>query len=207
VQGINDLVTPFMTVFLLHELRNTSINELFAMPGEQAEEVLSTLGDDILANIEADTYWCFSKLLDSIQDYYTFAQRGLQKTLQKLSDIVQRMDPSLHKHLQDVGLDYTHFAFRWFNCVLMRELPMHVVIRLWDTYLCEGDAFPTLHVYVCATLLCGWSSILQSMDFGEIMIFLQNPPTSDMAASAADELLSKGFLHQQLYEGAQAHLK
>ena len=27
------------------------------------------------------------------------------------------------------------FAFRWMNCLLMRELSMPCVVRMWDTYL------------------------------------------------------------------------
>ena len=34
--------------------------------------------------VEADAYWCLSKLLDSIQDHYTFAQPGIQRMVFKL---------------------------------------------------------------------------------------------------------------------------
>ena len=34
--------------------------------------------------MEADAYWCLSKLLDSIQDHYTFAQPGIQRMVFKL---------------------------------------------------------------------------------------------------------------------------
>ena len=27
------------------------------------------------------------------------------------------------------------FAFRWYNCLLLREMRVHNIIRLWDTYL------------------------------------------------------------------------
>lgn len=29
---------------------------------------------------------------------------------------------------------YLQFAFRWMNNLLMREVPLHCTIRLWDTY-------------------------------------------------------------------------
>jgi len=208
VQGLNDLVTPFISVFLLYALKNgMTVKELFGLKTDEIETLLQDIGKEVLSNIEADTYWCFSKLIDSIQDYYTFAQRGLQKTLMKLADIVQRVDSKLHTHLATVGVDYNHFAFRWLNCLLMRELPMPIVIRLWDTYLSEGETFPTLHVYVCATLLCSWSPKLQNMEFGECVTFLQNPPTGDMTSSQAEELLSQSYLHQSRFEGTLAHLK
>ncbi|XP_054098616.1 TBC1 domain family member 22A isoform X10 [Callithrix jacchus] len=57
VQGINDLVTPFFVVFICEYL--------------EAEEVdavdVSGVPAEVLRNIEADTYWCMSKLLDGIQ--------------------------------------------------------------------------------------------------------------------------------------------
>lgn len=31
------------------------------------------------------------------------------------------------------------FAFRWMNCLLMRELSMPCVVRMWDTYLVRPD--------------------------------------------------------------------
>ena len=30
------------------------------------------------------------------------------------------------------------FAFRWMNCLLMREISVQNTIRMWDTYLVTG---------------------------------------------------------------------
>ena len=35
------------------------------------------LDSRILNDIEADAYWCLSKLLDNIHDHYTFSQPGI----------------------------------------------------------------------------------------------------------------------------------
>ena len=45
---------------------------------------MSDLSSDIISNIEADCYWCLSKLLDGMQDHYTFAQPGIQRLVFKL---------------------------------------------------------------------------------------------------------------------------
>ncbi len=42
------------------------------------------------------------------------------------------------EHLNNEGLEFIQFAFRWVNCLLLREVPFHQGIRLWDTYLAEG---------------------------------------------------------------------
>ena len=91
----------------------------------------------ILAQVEADSYWCLSKLIDSIQDHYTFAQPGIQRMVFKLKELVARIDPKLHNHLVDQGLHFIQFAFRWMNCLLMRELSLDLILRVWDTYLAE----------------------------------------------------------------------
>lgn len=43
-------------------------------------------------NVEADTFWCLSKLLDGIQDHYTFAQPGIQRMIFKLRELMFRID-------------------------------------------------------------------------------------------------------------------
>lgn len=60
---------------------------------------------------------------------------------------------------------YIQFAFRWMNCLLMRELPLRAVVRAWDTYLAEDNGFESFHVYVSAALLCHFSATLREMDF------------------------------------------
>jgi len=53
---------------------------------------MSDLTPEKIANIEADCYWCLSKLLDGMQDHYTFAQPGIQRLVFKLKELVRRID-------------------------------------------------------------------------------------------------------------------
>ena len=89
---------------------------------------------------------------------------------------------SLAAHLESQGVEFMQFAFRWMNCLLMRELSVKNTIRMWDTYLvslscpfqklkliniqAEGpDAFSQFHLYVCSAFLVKWTDKLQEMDF------------------------------------------
>lgn len=47
---------------------------------------------DVLAAIEADTFWCLSKLLDGIQDNYISQQPGIQRLVKRMSELVKRID-------------------------------------------------------------------------------------------------------------------
>ena len=84
VQGINDLVTPFFVVFLSEYLEGSIDNW-----------TMSDLSSDKISNVEADCYWCLSKLLDGMQDHYTFAQPGIQRLVFKLKELVRRIDGNL----------------------------------------------------------------------------------------------------------------
>jgi hypothetical protein len=56
VQGMNDLVVPFLVVFLSPYC------------GDQiGKMVLGSLSPQVLFQVEADCYWCFTILIDKIQ--------------------------------------------------------------------------------------------------------------------------------------------
>lgn len=50
---------------------------------------VSTLSEEALLDVEADSYWCLCKLLDSIQDHYTAAQPGIQKAVFRIRELVK----------------------------------------------------------------------------------------------------------------------
>ena len=96
-----------------------------------------------------------------------------------------RLAASLSSHLESQNVEFMQFAFRWMNCLLMREISVQNTIRMWDTYLVhfprhpftfvsltwflgqsEGtDAFSQFHLYVCCAFLVRWSEQLKHKDF------------------------------------------
>ncbi|RWS04136.1 TBC1 domain family member 22B-like protein [Dinothrombium tinctorium] len=136
VQGMNDLVTPFFVTYLSEFIPGHSLMDVESF-------AVSSLPDDTLRGVEADSFWSFSKLLDSIQDNYTFAQPGIQKLVNLLARVMKRADATLHEHLTRHGVQYLQFSFRWMNNLLIRELPLRCIVRLWDTYLAEGAVTTT----------------------------------------------------------------
>ncbi len=183
VQGINDLVTPFYDVFLAKQLSQSN-----------------GASEEVLFNVEADCFWCFSRLVDSIQDNYTHNQAGIFRQISRMKELLSRSDPALSSHLQKEGLEIVQFAFRWINCLLLREFPLHMIIRLWDTYLSEGDGgFNEFHTYVCMAFLSKWSTELQKLEFSEALLFLQNPPTSKWTLKDLEILLSEAYVWRSLF--------
>ncbi|KAI5123683.1 hypothetical protein M0805_001711 [Coniferiporia weirii] len=195
VQGINDLVTPFFQVFLSAYI--TSDPEDFDP---------TRLPPGVLSAVEADSFWCLTRLLDGIQDNYIFAQPGIQRSVKRMAELVARIDAPLYAHLHSENVEFMQFAFRWMNCLLMREISVKNTIRMWDTYLAEGpDAFSQFHLYVCSAFLMNWSKKLQEMDFQGIIMFLQSLPTQNWGDHEVELLLSHAFVLNSTWQNAQSH--
>lgn len=183
MQGINDLVTPFYDVFLSACMRDYP-NQLDAQ---------------VISEVEADCFWCFAKLVDSIQDNYTFNQAGIMRQVEQLSALIRRIDAALWKHFEKEGLQFVQFSFRWMNCMLLREFPLHLVIRMWDTYMAEGEGgFSDFHTYVCSAFLSRFSAQLQRLDFQDALLFLQSPPTQNWTLADLEMLLSEAYMWKTL---------
>jgi len=198
VQGINDLATPLVAVFLSGYFDGKNVLD---------GEVMADVTDTMLEEVEADTYWCLTNLLAGIQDHYTSDQPGMQRMVMHLEELVQRIDADLAAHLKETGIEFLQFAFKWMNCLLLREFRLGCVMRLWDTYLSEGDGgFEDFHVYVCASFLVHFSSELQQMGFDELFQFMQNMPTDDWGDREIEVLLSSAFVLSTLFGDSEAHL-
>jgi len=201
VQGMNDIVTPFYACFLADRVCGGDLSQINAID-------TSALPRALLDEVEADTYWCLTKLLDGIQDHYTTSQPGLQKMVFQLQAVVNRIDAPLHAHFEAHGLGYMNFAFRWMNCLLLREVTLPLIARLWDTYLSEErDGFSSFHVYVCAALLVSFSEELRKLPLEDMIIFLQSLPTQGWGEDRAESLLSQAYILQTLFDGSPAHLR
>ncbi|KAI9221512.1 rab-GTPase-TBC domain-containing protein [Blastocladiella britannica] len=194
VQGINDLVTPIVSVLLDGVLAEHNVDDLASLP------------TDALTTVEADAFWSLTKLIDGIQDNYTASQPGIQKLVGRLKDLVARIDASLSAHLVKEGIEFIQFAFRWMNCLLMREVSHTSTIRMWDTYLSEEGDLGDFHVYVCAAFLVKFSKDLKTKDFADIMLFLQSPPTKDWGDKDIELLLSEAFMWKSLFHNSPSHL-
>lgn len=195
VQGMDDLLSPIILIctqqFIPEPLRCDA----------------GSLSTTILNNVEADAFWCMTKLLDNIQDHYTFSQPGIQRMVLRLEDLVNRLDKELHNHFVNEGVMYFQFSFRWMNCALIRELPLKCIIRLWDTYFSEGaSGFENFHVYVCAVILIMFKADLMKLDFQGILMFLQDLPTANWTEEDVEPVLSQAYILSSLFDDSPNHL-
>ena len=67
--------------------------------------------------------------------------------------LCRRVEEPVAAHLEAEGLQFIQFAFRWVNCLLLREVPFPLAVRLWDTYLSEGSQLKDFLAYTLAAFL------------------------------------------------------
>jgi hypothetical protein len=108
--------------------------------------------------------------------------------------------------MESNDVEFKTFSFRWMNCLLLRELPLRLVVRLWDTYVAESrhavrDGFETFHIYVCAALLDRFKPKLLERTTHELLTFLQalDKETASWGASDVEELISKAYVFTQVF--------
>eukprot|EP01101_Sappina_pedata_P009026 TRINITY_DN5133_c0_g1_i1.p1 TRINITY_DN5133_c0_g1~~TRINITY_DN5133_c0_g1_i1.p1 ORF type:complete len:518 (-),score=92.40 TRINITY_DN5133_c0_g1_i1:53-1579(-) len=169
-QGLNDLVTPFVCVFAAFAL-GVEVNELDYAPHEEVQVALVSGG------LEADVYWCLSRLLDLIDNDYVINHEGsltLESSQMRMRHLLKLTDEGLLNHLDQNEVEFTHFSVSWLICFFSREFHMDNVASLWDYYICEQHDLFTLHLSVCVAYLQHWSSRLKQLSFEGIIIFLQN---------------------------------
>lgn len=194
VQGINDLVTPFFQTFLTEYLPEKKLDMVEVL---DPQDYLTT---EQFVQVEADSFWCLTKFLDTIIDNYIHGQPAILKQVSNLESLCKRIDVDLYQHLQNENVQFLQFAFRWMNCLLMRELPMSIVIRMWDTYLAETSSdedledetlSPTMESLNISALGGNTSSLFESSLRGSKGQFKKNdltqkaPTSTNSAASSS----------------------
>jgi len=180
-QGIGDILGQLVWVFLseyidVHHFASTQLNS------------------SILDKIAPDCYWCLNRILLGMKNHITHDLfEGIRHLLSKMSNLLCLIDVPLIIHFQKESMEFMHFSFRWMLCLLTRELNVAALSRLWDSYFAEGENFTYFHVYVCTALLETWSSELQTLEFSELMLFLQHLPTEKWSAVEVEKLIESAY--------------
>ena len=201
VQGMNDLLQPFFFAFLIPHCDSTDPLVISKL------ENIDNFSEEVMKEIEADCFWCFSKLLDGLQDLYTKDQPGLYKMLELLQTVVARVNPNLSQHIIDEDIQYQEFAFRWINCLLVREFSVSIIFRIWDNYLSHHNRIATTHVYVCAALMDSMSSKLMTLSHADFVMTMQAIDRDGWSKDEIEEILAQAYVYEKMFYNSPSHLR
>ncbi|OHT10469.1 TBC domain containing protein [Tritrichomonas foetus] len=193
VQGMNDILQPFFFVFLMQYYPNMSADEI------ASKSDIDELSEDQKNDIEADCFWCFSRLLDGIQDVFTKDQPGLYRMIENLESVLQRAEPQLAKMIEEQNIPYTNFTIKWMNCLLVREFPLPLLFRIWDLFISDSSKIASTLVYICAAMLSNLSDSLLELQKMEFIVAIQSLQPEFWTPEKLETILALAFVYEKNY--------
>ena len=199
-QGMNDIVAPFVIAFIKEYL---SIDEITLKVDENFQSMLS---EEIVLSIEADSYWCFTRLLSCIKYNYTPGFPGVIEVMNKLSLLTQKLDPELDKTLKTNGVRYYDVVFQWFLCLLLRQFAPCLKLRLLDFLFVDKENINEWLVYISAAFLMKFSNKIKSLNaYDKILMFFTTLSTEGWGDVDMGMLLAEAHLYKNSYNYAELH--
>lgn len=188
-QGQLDLTYLFLLCFLSE---HPSISGDFRKLAKT--QVVKALPQDFVREIEADVFWCLSRLMTQMETSFTKDfMSGVDAMLEEMSRIVSIGDDATWGSLLSKDCRLPDFAFRWMICLLVREFKVPRTMRLWDSYFSIWSLFPLFHIYVCAALVLTFGARLQKLDFFELVNFMQHLPVEHWTDRDIEALESRAL--------------
>lgn len=185
--GLYSLLLPFYIVFISQFYPVDPVTYL--TPAEEPH-------DTILDIVEADSYWCLSALVDKMPDVVKNESTGLNKMIGKVVEILSRAEPQLLGYMMNQGVDMDNIFKLWITRLFLKELPMNIVLRLWDALISELDGPGTLCIYLCAVLVILFKDQLMMKGSSEITSFLTHIPAEHWTESDMLMIFSHAYLLQ-----------
>ena len=93
----------------------------------------------------SDTFAAFAAFANLLSRPYfrAFFKAERQQDKQRFvvfDNLFRASIPSLHRHFRSIGFKQDMYLTNWFMTVFTKSVPLNVASRLWDCYLCDGEA-------------------------------------------------------------------
>lgn len=133
--------------------------------------------------IESDSFFCFSILMGEIKDGFIRSldnsSAGIKARIQSFYEILQRLEPEISKHFDDMQVHPQFYSLRWLMLLLTQEFQISDVLRLWDSLLSHPNK--TLYLnFLCSAIVISFKEKLLGEEFSGIMETLQNSDEYDL---------------------------
>ena len=91
-------------------------------------------------------------LRDSFLRTMDHESSGINGKVAEFDYLLLNIDPELHAHLAEEGLDPQYYSLRWLMLLLSQEFEIENVIRLWDPVLADHDKFTFVN-FICVGMV------------------------------------------------------
>ena len=177
VQGMNEILAPIFYCF------SNDKNEIS------------------IKNLEADSYISFENFMEIIKHIFIKkldnTEKGINTRLHNFSILIRMLDYRISDQLNKYKIEMEFFAFRWLTLFFTQDFEIPDVLRLWDSILCEDDAFDFMNMIMLALLRKKTEGILNN-EFAGIMSVLQNFDNINVDRLIRDAVIVRNDLNKLL---------
>lgn len=161
MQGFNELIMPFYTVFYSSK---------------------SIFHDDI--EVEALSFNCLLRLLGQtnlIELFMTMNKsENLLARLSLFNKVLESKIPEINKHLKQQDIYPLLYAFKWFCLLFCQNHEMPVIHEIWDSLLTHFDRLIDFAFYIGAAEMKMVENQILSSQFSDTLQILQNIHINDI---------------------------
>jgi hypothetical protein len=158
IQGMNEIIAP---IYYCYSLDKTCDME----------------------NIEADTFWSFSSLMEDIKKHFININDKQKGGICDKINLFELMVSKIHKDIfikfRNNNIRIFQFAFQWINLFFSQQFILPDLIRIWDTIFCEDDRYDFVYYFGLAILEYKKSGLL-GKNFFETVEELQKKELADV---------------------------
>lgn len=129
---------------------------------------------------EALSYFCFSRVIDQVQENFVENQEGLVKGIERVEHMLRREDAEVYNHIVGVGVQVKDFCSKWLSTFFVREFKDTFIKTVMDAQFSLGiGSFLSFNEALCvAVVLVLKKEILRLTEFEEVITLLLNLSTS-----------------------------
>ncbi|XP_078382204.1 TBC1 domain family member 2B-like [Oculina patagonica] len=122
---------------------------------------------------EEESFWCLVAIVEHLipKDYYSKTLIASQADQRVLRDLLAEKLPRLSAHFDALNVDLSLVSFNWFLTVFVDSFPIQTTLRVWDTFLFEGNK--VLFRFALAVFKSSEEQLLKCEDHMSIFNFLR----------------------------------
>lgn len=88
---------------------------------------------------EEEAFFCFNAVMRRREFVYRDRLQGAQRENKVLECLLRKLFPQIEDHFRRHGVPISYAAIQYSICLMLKDLPLSVGLRVLEQYICEGD--------------------------------------------------------------------
>jgi len=133
-------------ILLTYAIYNADVGYCQGM-GDLLTPIVDVMRDEVIS------FWCFAAIMERYQSHFQLHNsEPIEEQLKQLSILLEVMEPSFYKYLEEVENVDMLMCYRWILVAFRREFTFEDGKRLWDSLfsLYRGEQF---QLFICLAML------------------------------------------------------